>query len=651
MPKINEEIEERLARTIVDDEYSIGQTNNSIPDSDYLGYLDMLDCERSEKNYDWMSDIFFPEFFSQMTTQAAVEASELFNTHDYTDVYIGSTEEIHQRAAKVNQEIINRTLNRHKLRFFEKFMRTVMMKNIGGNAYFRCWWEQKLVKSKVGTRRKRKESTTDLQGQPIISDDQVGRDEFVDENIVADVVVHDHFNFDIMDGRDVFSDSSYAHSMQEKRWVILRFEKTVDELEEDEEMMEYFNLERLRDIDGGVIAPHITETKGSKTIHHGLDNKSEPSSTPLKPWTILQRLGKHWVIPVTEDPDGNPITIKSGIGKDGRKLKKAKLREMVITFATKHGTSHKVLIGYNPTRTIDSNGEPYRPIGRPLCYIHPTKDDGIGDGRAAQELQVGINDSLNMAVDRNKLATIPIVQGRQHDITDNESLEWRPGAFWGTDSGEVLTPVDIRTDLNGSMNEINLFRTGMQQASGVSSETQSQLAAPTTTATATANQSSRSDIRSNYRTLTMEFTGLSELYWIITQMTAQYMRPETANAWLGRDMIFFNPTLDYTYKPISASRDTDASKQQKIQNWTQILGYMVNSPNPEAPQAVNWIMGELASLMGKEFETFKNKFLDENTPPPESGGGGGGQVENSAGTPASNQSGVPQSGQEQQVRS
>ena len=63
---VNDEQANQLANTIIDDEYRVGRANNNIPDNDYLDYLDMFDCERTEKNYDWMSDIYFPEFTSQM---------------------------------------------------------------------------------------------------------------------------------------------------------------------------------------------------------------------------------------------------------------------------------------------------------------------------------------------------------------------------------------------------------------------------------------------------------------------------------------------------------------------------------------------------------------------------------------------------------
>ena len=127
---VNDEQANQLANTIIDDEYQVGRANNNIPDNDYLDYLDMFDCERTEKNYDWMSDIYFPEFTSQMLTQSAIEAGLYFRTHDFVEVYIGSEQEVHKNAAKVNKDLINKTLNRRQLWFYQKYMRAINMKNI-----------------------------------------------------------------------------------------------------------------------------------------------------------------------------------------------------------------------------------------------------------------------------------------------------------------------------------------------------------------------------------------------------------------------------------------------------------------------------------------------------------------------------------------
>tara|TARA_Y100000294_G_scaffold100851_1_gene93561 strand:+ start:2265 stop:4220 length:1956 start_codon:yes stop_codon:yes gene_type:complete len=641
---VNDEQANQLANTIIDDEYRVGRANNNIPDNDYLDYLDMFDCERTEKNYDWMSDIYFPEFTSQMLTQSAIEAGLYFRTHDFVEVYIGSEQEVHKNAAKVNKDLINKTLNRRQLWFYQKYMRAINMKNISGVAYFRCWWEQDTRMEKIGTRRVREQIGTDINGSPI--------EQFTDQDVEVDVVLKDHFNFDVIDPRDVFTDPSYVYSLQDKQWIILRFDTTVDELEANADTMEYFNLDKLRTDSGNT--PRETDTKGDKTTHHGLDNKSNAIKTPLKSLMVLQRLGKHWVMVGNEegdrDPNGNPVNVTSGIGNDGQKKEGAELHEMVITFAMDgFNSSTRTLIGYHPARDIDSMGNPYRPVTRGLCYMHPAKDDGMGDGKCLRELQIGINDTINMENDRTKLATIPIMQGNQHDISDNETLVWQPGAFWQTETGDKLDEVQIDSNVVGALNQVNLYQNMMQQASGVSAETQSKLAAPTTTATATVNQVRRSDTRSAYRTLTMENTGLTDIFWFITQMSARHMRDETAEKMLGEEgMISFDPTLDFTYKPISASIDDDSSKQTKIQNWIQVLSFIAS--DPERRDAIDYILGELASLMGKEFEAFGNKFFANTKAPPMAGGGGNMQPQGAAGAVPSNQSGMEQSPEEVQVR-
>ncbi len=643
MAKIKDEVEKRLIKSVVENEYVIGQQNNKDQAADYLDYLDMFDCERTRKEYDWNADIFFPEFLAQQLTQMATEAGTMFKTHDYVEVYVGSKDEISLRAAKASKVLINRTLNRRKLYFFPKYMRAVGMKNLVGVAYFRCWWEQSTKRQVIGSQRKRRDSNIDVDGNPVINDGQVAEPEFYDEDVEGDVLLYDHFNFDIMSTEDVFTDPSYAYSLQEKRWVIIRFEKTLDELEDEAADMEYFNLDVLR----ASTEKHVVsnEVKGARTTHHGLENKQVPDETPLKPYTIIQRFGKHSVVVESVDGDGNPDVISPGIDEEGKRLKDAVYAEVVMTFALLN--NKKVLIGYKPARTIDHNGNPYRPLGRLLCYVHPSKDDGMGDGKAAIELQVAINDTLNMEADRTKLATIPIMQGSQYNITDNETLEWKPGAFWHTEDGNAFEEVKISGDVAGALNEVALYRQMFQQVSGISQETQAILAPASTSATSTASQAQRSDDRSDFRILTSEHTGMSELYWFINQMSAQFMKQETAKKMLGDQLVFFDPALDYTYKPLAAAMDSDSSRQTKITNWTQLYSFSVNNPNVP-PDAINFILSQIAQLQGSEFEAYSDKFLVTSNTPPQ--GTGGGDQPPSVGVSPTNQTGLPQNQQEVQTR-
>lgn len=642
MAKIKQDIEKRLVTSVIDNEYVTGQKNNRSQDSDYLDFLDMFNCERTLKNYDWMSDIFFPEFYSQMMTQLSADAA-IFKTHDFVETYIGSTDEIAQRSAKATKKVINTTLNRRELYFFHKIMRAFAIKNLVGVVYFRAWWEQEMRSEVVGMKKKVRNLNVDVEGNPITDPEtQVPAQEFYNEPVEADIAIKDHFNFDIMDSRDVFVDSSYVYNIQDKRWVIIRFEKTVDELKDEAEDMEYFNLDKLTD-DNDVSQK---ESKSGVTTHYDMTESTDSIESPYRTWTILQRFGKHLVVVKETDQYGNPVSVRPGIDASGKRLPNAEMREMVITFAIRSGKRH--LIGYNPARTIDAYGKPYRPLGRMLCYIHPSKDDGMGDGKASREMQVAINDTLNMEADRTKLSTIPIVQGSEFDITDNDSLEWRPGAFWKTETGQFLQEIKISGDVTGALNEVALYRNISQQATGISQETQSMLAPASTSATASANQAARSDRRSDFRALTAEFTGMSDLWWMINQMTAQFMRIETAQSILGNDFIFFNPSLDYTYKPLASVIENDSAKQSKITNWIQILSFVANNQNPNTPAAVNFILSRLAELMGSEYETFAGKFLlDENSPPPQSGGG---NQSPQVGAYATNQTGLPQNQIESQVR-
>ena len=61
-----------------------------------------------------------------------------------------------------------------------------------------------------------------------------------EQDVHEEFVLKDHFNFDVVDPRDVFTDTSYTYSLQEKKWVILRFNSTIDELEANADTMEYF---------------------------------------------------------------------------------------------------------------------------------------------------------------------------------------------------------------------------------------------------------------------------------------------------------------------------------------------------------------------------------------------------------------------------
>lgn len=633
--KITEQIETALCELIMQ-EYNTAKTQKQNEDADFESYIDLFDCNRSEKNYDWMADIFVPELLVHMVVQMGIAAGQYFKRRDYVEVYVMSEKDKDIAAAEANKRLVNRTLNQKHLYYYQKFIRAEAMRNLGGAVYLRCWWERKTRKAVTGQQQKVEAVGVDEAGQPIQNVTQVP--------VYGEKLVYDRFNYDLVDQRDIFTSNEYAYSLQEKNWVTIRFDSTPEELEAKKELMGYINLDKLKK---AKISESDTETKGSdKGSYYSKDKQKESTASPIKNWMCLERYGKHWVKVTKRDELDNPIEIVPGIDSGGLPLEDAELLEVVITEAVNKST--KYLIRFQLQTYKDTSGETYRPLLRGLCYIHPTMDAGFGDGKATRELQIALNDTINMSFDRTKFATVPTLINSTVNSEHNDSVYFEPYHIITVPDPDKLKEFKIADNITGALHQSQFFIDKMQQATATFPTTQGSLPEmASTTATAIAGADSRTDTRSHYRSLNNENTLLVELYWMITQMTWQFAMSETASKLLGDKVYDFNPELDYTYKPVSEAIETATSKNAKIQQWTQVLQYMMNSQNPKAPVMINYILGKIAALMGEEYVNFADKLLDQNVPPPQTGQGSQPAAQ---GMPASNQSGMPQSQGEMQSR-
>ena len=130
-------------------------------------------------------------------------------------------------------------------------------------------------------------------------------------------------------------------------------------------------------------------------------------------------------------------------------------------------------------------------------------------------------------------------------------------------------------------------------------------------------------------------------------MTYQFAQEETGFKLMGDKMQNFDPVLDYFYKPVTQSIESEQSKSMKVGQWTQILGYVSQfaQGRQDGVQLINYILQQIFSFMGDEFSNFGDKLLNPQEPPVDAAGQVAGQV-----VPASNQTGIAQSGTEQGVR-
>lgn len=628
---IDKDIQDALSNVIIDQEYQTAKSNKSTEDMEFETYVDLFDSERPEKDYDWMSDISLPEFPSHMLTQSALDVSQYFVTRDFIGAYLEDESEQAKANADAAKECINRTLNQKHLHHYQKFVRAKTINHLQGSVYLECWWEQDIKRMVVG----QEEKIIDI---AIPNEDEVEIKTRL-EDIEGDVIVKDRFNYDVLDPRNVFTDNSYVYSIQDKPFVFTRREKSLSELEADKDTHGYFGLDRLKKQ-----APDETETS-NETIN----DTDEQQPNPIKgdePFDLVKRYGKTWCKVLEKDEYGDPVRVSPGISKDGSPVEGAELHEVVITYAMSDAS--RWLIGFTLQPYVDAEGNPYRPLVRALCYIHPTKDNGIGDGKSTKELQVAIDDTFNMSNDRVRLATIPVFKGKKYTTADSDTFYMEPGHKIDCENPEDLQEIQISSDISGAMNQLGMLTGGMDKVMAISPGTMGGLPAhSSTSATAVAGAESRTDMRTNYKAMTFEHTGLTDLYWMIQQMTYQLAKPETGEKLMGEKLYDFDPQKDYYYKPVSASIESDQSKAAKITTLNQSLGYVTNIQHPGAVKLVNRLVGRIFELMGDEVSEYGEVLLDEETPIDQEQPV---QTE-SGGVPATNQTGMPQSMAEQATRS
>lgn len=630
--RFNENIENALANRIVSYEYATAVKNQSTASQEYEECLNMLSCERVDKKYDWNSDITTAKFTSLYLQGQGQSAAANFSTRDFVDVYIGRGESV--PAANAEKRLINNTLNQRHLFYYHKLLRALGMKDLDGACYLRCWWEQKTVPGIVGTRIEEVESEEfDINGEPLFDRTlQIPQANFREIPVEGDVPVIDRFNFDVIDPRDIFKSSKYTYSLQDKIWTILRYSASIAWLEDHAEEMGFFNLDLLKNA-------HNTgdlRGKGTHTDNYGIPAGKESDRTPIKEWLIIERYGDDYAL-ITDKG------VEPGIDNNGNIVENAEKLSIISAFAVSN-SGDKVLIRFQQNPYRSARGEPYIPLIRGLCYIHPSKDDGMGDGKCSRELQIAIDDTVNISNDAVMLSTMKTFIGRKSELESNDSIYMEPEHIIGLEDVNSIKVLDMNANIGEAMSQARFLSQAMEQVQAIDPLNQG----PVQSATAEAREDKLTSTRNRFKELTSTNTMLSELYWMISQMSAQFAYKETLIELMGEDMLNdFNPTLEYSYKAVTSAIETEHSKNAKIRTLLEQLRVTASIENPKTPLVVNELNIMILELLGAEYDRIKNIYLDE-------GVGGGGEVGNLEGSQpllnATNQTGLPQSDIEQFAR-
>ncbi len=647
--KFNESVENYVASIVVDEEYTITKNSMTKECTDFELLIDMLECKRSSKDYDWNSDGFIPELASIIHSEASDWAGTMFQTRDFVEVKLEGTEPGNKERCVAAKKLINETLNRRALYHYSKYIRARKINALFGQAYAVCWWNQRVVPKLMGYQNITVPLDVDIYGNPMEDPQfQIPATREEPQEQWGERILEDCFDYEVIDPRNVFAPNTYNYSLQTKPWVIIRAERSYEELVEEAERCGYFNLDIVKELS------KPSETDTSKESFNKDDQKPSLPKTPRQPLDIITRFGKMWTSNIQHDESGFVTSCDPGFDESGNKLDDAELIECVVAFAL--SGSSNVLIGFRPQICRDGRGLPYRPIIRGWCYIHPTKDSGLSDGRNMQELQKIINDTFNMAADRTKLATLPTLKGRKYALEDNKTIFFEPEHVMELENPETdIVEFKIADDVSGAMNQIAMLRDAMYQVTARFPTTMGALPSEaSTTATAVAGSEVRTNSRTNYKSLTFEYTFLLDFYWMILQHTAQFAKPETLYALMGDDWVNFDPDQDYKYSPLSSNIEMEYNKYRKLQVIDQMLGRVVNVPNPNTPKVMNYLLKLAFELLGSEFPDYKDYMLDDSPQAAQAqmmaGKGGNGMLPAMNAAPASNQAGLPQGNLEQFAR-
>jgi len=637
------DVENALASIVIDHEYPAGAKNMEAEIAEYESLVEKVDGNRPDKNYQWQSDITLGYFIAHMLTDASNWAMQYFSSRDFCNVYLEGLEPDDKAKARAVKVLINKSLNMSAVYHFQKYIRARLINWLFGQVYILCYWEKKYRNRKIKQDPKiTSKPSLNESGSVVWNDiEEPQKDKEIRE------LVYDRFNYEVIDPRCVFTAPGYAYSVQQKPWVIILKETTLQDLQERAEQFGYFNLDRVEDALKGV-----AETEVARKTTNKDGDKAHPERTPLKNIDLFQRFGKMWAVVKETDEDGVPTVADPGIDANGNKIQGAEMVECIISFVKVNGIS--ILVRFSPTDYINSRGEAYKPIVRGICYIHPTKDTGLSDGRNLREIDTAIDDTFNVSNDRTMLATMPVMKIRKSAIEDNPTVFIKPDHLIELEDPESdLKEMKIEDNIQGAMSQLSVLKSTGSELDSIWPTTQGGPMQGDNTATEIAATESRTNARGGFKSLTWEYTMLAEFYQQIIQQTYRFCDPNTAIRLMSDLATIFDPDGDYTYVPLSQALEAEHSKRQKASALDQMMGRVVGMVQI-FPKETALIVAKILEIqfleLGAEFRDISEILTKLTNAKPVVEGKGAEQTANASPEMTQNQSGLPVSEGEQDAR-
>lgn len=626
-------LEQQIANIVIQNEFSTSKSINHDECTDFEAIIDKIEGIRSEKNYDWQSDINLGLMTSHLLTENADWVAQEFQSRDFCDILLEGDNPDDGKKAQAAKRVINKLLNLRQVYHYQKRIRSRTINWMQGEVYCLCYWEKQ-----IQTRSFAVPETDPRTG--LVSQNQK----------TFKRILKDNFNYEVIDPRNVFADTKYCYSAQDKDYIFIRSEKSIAGLKADKERFGYINLELLESKLGS-----NEETDTSKESYNKVTpNKPRPSQTAIEPLDILDRYGKFWAVVIDFDEDGNPTQIEPGYDENGKVKEDAELVEAIITYAGP-GRDYETLIRFQPTWAIDSIGRPFKPIVRGLCYIHPTKDTGISDGKNLRELDTALNDTFNIGNDRVMLATMPVMRGRKNSLEDNPTIFFAPGNVMHLENKDDIEEFKISDNIGGALAQQQFIKNTASELDAKWPTTMGGMPEDSsTTATAVVGAEGRSNKRGSLKNMTWTYSFDTEFYDMMLQMTYMNAEPETIQLLAGKDLApFFDPNADYVYVPISANIEAEHGKNRKVNTLDQMMGRIIGLAQfkpQEIFSVVAQIIADQTVLLGGDYRKYAPLLENLAKAPVQNTEQGATSTADAPPDSNSNQNGTPMSQMEQMTR-
>ena len=632
-------IERHLTSMIINDEFATAKSNQGYEITEFERIIDKIENIRAEKNYEWQSDINLGLMVSHLLTEQADWAAQEFQSRDFCDILLEGDKPDDALKAKAAKMVINKLLNIKDIFHYQKRIRSKTIAWMNGYVDCLCYWEKEIQEREFDVPR------VDQMGQPLINE----YGEPIVDRKKFKRILKDRFNYQPLDPRNVFTSTGYTYSNQEKDYIFIRSEKTIHDLKKEKEKFGYFNLELLESRLTNDETDTSKESYGKTT-----PNKTIPDKTPIHKFDVLDRYGKIWAIVKEVDDDGNPTVIEPGYDDSGNVLDDAELVEAIISYANP-AKNAETLIRFQPTWAIDAVGRPYKPIIRGVAYIHPTKDQGMSDGKNLAELDTAANDTFNIGNDRTMLSTMVVMKGKKQSLEDNPTIFFAPGNVMHLENTDDIQEFRITDNISGAMQQLGFVK---NTASELDAKWPTTMGAvpedASTTATAVNGAEGRTNRRGNLKSLTWTYSFDAEFYQMMLQMVYMNAEPETLEMLAGKELApYFDPNADYVYVPISANVEAEHSKMRKVSTYDQMMGRITGLAQFKPQQVfeiVAQIIAEQSQLLGGDFKKMTPLLENLVKAPVQQTEQGVQQIADAPPQPTSNQNGTPMTGMEQDTR-